>query len=128
MFQFLYIPHISHMYGHICSAHMWHIYVTYIPLLYGCAHDWFQSCLSGRFQPIRCGESSSTPNLLICGVPQGSVLEPILFFLYTADLLRLIRTLHLHLHLYADDTQIYGNGHTADTSTLQSRVAMSSVT
>ena len=89
----------------------------------GCAHDWFQSYLSERFQSVHCGGTSSTPTLLICGVPQGSVLGPILFLLYTADLLRLIRTHHLHPHLYADDTQIYGNGHPADTSTLQSRVS-----
>jgi Reverse transcriptase (RNA-dependent DNA polymerase) len=58
--------------------------------LVGCAHDWFQSYLSGRFQSVRCGGSSSTPTLLICGVPQGSVLGPIRFLIYTADLLRLI--------------------------------------
>ena len=37
----------------------------------GRAHDWFQSYLSGRFQSVRCGGTSSTPTKLYCGVPQG---------------------------------------------------------
>ena len=42
------------------------------------------------------------------GVPQGSVLEPIVFLLYTADILGIVKRHQPHPHAYADDTQIYG--------------------
>ena len=50
--------------------------------------------------------STSDASAVLCGVPQGSVLGPILFLLYTADLLRLVE--RLRPHMYADDTQICG--------------------
>ena len=74
----------------------------------GSAINWFKSYLEGRTQYIRCRTSCSAPTRLLCGVPQGSVLGPILFLLYTAELLQLIQATDLRPHLYADDTQIYG--------------------
>ena len=71
--------------------------------------DWFSSYLQGRGQHIRIRTSSSTPSPVLCHVPQGLVLGPILFLLYTADLLQLIKRFQLIPHDYADDTQIFGS-------------------
>jgi len=72
------------------------------------ARDWFRSYLSGRRQFVGCGGIlSAVP--LICGVPQGSLLGPVLFILYVADLAALVESHGLAPHQYADDTQIYGS-------------------
>jgi len=47
---------------------------------------WFRSYLAGRRQHVRCGGKCSALSDVIYGVPQGSVIGPILFNLYTADL------------------------------------------
>jgi hypothetical protein len=73
------------------------------------ALSWFSSYLSGRTQSVRRGSMSSPPVNMVCGVPQGSVLGPLLFILYTADLPSIIERHQLTPHLYADDTQVYGS-------------------
>src|ERR1700743_2686279 len=50
----------------------------------GVALDWIKSYLTGRKQSVRCDDTVSSASSLICGVPQGSVLGPLLFLLYTA--------------------------------------------
>ena len=60
--------------------------------------DWFTSYLSDRVQHVRTTTSISTPAAVVYGVPQGSVLGLILFLLYTADMLQLIKRHHLMPH------------------------------
>ena len=50
----------------------------------------------------------SASKIILCGIPQGLVLGPILFVLYIADVVRLITRHGLCPHLFADDTQVYG--------------------
>ena len=69
--------------------------------------SWFASYLCGRVQAIKIGQAISQFIELTFGVPQGSVLGPILFTLYTSSLGPIIRRHGLSYHLYADDTQLY---------------------
>jgi len=77
--------------------------------IHGSVLQWFRSYLLGRTQHARRGSARSSAVDLVCGVPQGSVIGPILFILYTADLVALNESLGLSPHLYADDAQIYGS-------------------
>jgi len=90
--------------------------------LNGHALCWFESYLTGRKQCVRCRNSRSLFTMILCAVPQGSVRGPILFLLYTADLLRLVDSHHLHPHLYVDVTQIYGFSDPSGAFQLQLRV------
>jgi len=54
--------------------------------LSGRVQQWLQSYLSGRIQTVGINNQQSMSSTLTCGVPQGSVLGPALFVMYTEDL------------------------------------------
>ena len=73
----------------------------------GTALDWFRSYLSNRSQAVRINNSSSKKMYLNFGVPQGSVLGPILFTLHVAPVADIANKHGVSHMLYADDTQLY---------------------
>ena len=73
----------------------------------GTALSWFETYLTDRCQVIQLNGESFDKMQLQFGVPQGSVLGPLLFTSYTAPLGEIARRHSVELHLYADDTQVY---------------------
>ena len=73
----------------------------------GTALEWFKSYLSNRHQAVVIKGKKSSDHLIKYGVPQGSVLGPVLFTLYTQPLVQEIVKFNLKYHFYADDTQQY---------------------
>ena len=73
----------------------------------GTAFDWFQSYLRNRTQVVAVKGEQSERRKLASGVPQGSVLGPILFTTYTQPLSAVIAKYGHKHYLYADDSQIY---------------------
>ena len=73
----------------------------------GTALSLLSSYLSNRSQSVLIGNHSSSSSPLLTGVPQGSVLGPLLFCLYTSPLSHIFSNSPVSYHLYADDTQLY---------------------
>jgi hypothetical protein len=73
----------------------------------GIVHSWFSSYLSGRLQSVCIAGVPSAAVLLLFGVPQGSVLGPILFTLYNSPIHSISQKHSVADHYYADDDQKY---------------------
>ena len=75
--------------------------------LNGTVLKWFKSYLVNRTQSIVIDHTVSTPSSLTYGVPQGSVLGPLLFSLYVSPLEDIVNAHNLQTMMYADDMQLY---------------------
>ena len=74
---------------------------------------WITSFLNGRTQSVKVNQSFSTTDAVVSGIPQSSVLGPLLFILYINDLPENVISLVL---LFADDTKIFKEINTIEDS------------
>lgn len=71
----------------------------------GCAHEWFKSYLSNRKQFVKINNAESGLQDVTCGVPQGSIIGPLLFLIYVNDMVNSV--MHGEVKMFADDTNIF---------------------
>ena len=88
----------------------------------GTVLEWFRSYLSSRTQFVSINSKKSTTRELTVGIPQGSVMGPVLYLLYTAQLAEVIQSHGLDYHMYADDNQLYFSFKTQEVDLAKSKI------
>ncbi|CAB3985713.1 Hypothetical predicted protein [Paramuricea clavata] len=88
----------------------------------GIVLNWFESYLSNRSLFVNINDMRSATHDVNIGVPQGLVLGPLLYLIYTSPLAEIINRYDLKYHLFADDAQIYISFKTTDVTTSKQRV------
>ena len=78
----------------------------------GCAHKWLTSYLSNRKQFVTYNGTQSKKQTIKCGVPQGSILGPLLFLVNINDLPHICH--NTFPVLFADDTNLFISGKNID--------------
>ena len=71
----------------------------------GSVLEWFKFYLTGRTQTVTISSDTSAAVPLVCNVPQGSMIGPLLFIAYAGDLEKTIDIYSVEHDLYAEDTQ-----------------------
>ena len=91
----------------------------------GTASSWCETDLTGRTQMVTIDNNSSKPSILCFGVPQGSVLGPVLVILYTEPFSNLIERHSISSQSFADNTQLLDCCHPnhSDTTVQVCRIA-----
>jgi len=82
------------------------------------ALDWLRSFVTERTQQIAVGSEKSAVFPCASGIPQGSVLGPILFGMYVSPIGDVISQHNVYYHQYADDLQLYVSLNPTDFGTL----------
>jgi hypothetical protein len=85
-------------------------------------YDWISSYLTGRTQYVDCADQRTEPRHVVYGVPQGSVLGPLLFVLYTTEIGKIVEMNNLNHHSFADDSQIYSSCHPSKVPELKAQL------
>ena len=80
---------------------------------------WFDSHLTGRSQVVDIDGVLSGPKEITCGVPQGSILGPLLFLIYVNDMVDAVKC---KLLLYVDDSALMVSH--SDVNIIQERLSM----
>ena len=73
----------------------------------GTVLSWIKSFIEDLTQSVQFVGDQSDKSPVLCGVLQGSVLGPILFILYTSDVIGIAHRHGIHVHAYADDSQLH---------------------
>jgi len=89
----------------------------------GTVISWLESFLSNRTMSVSHYSASKTASVTR-GVPQGSVLGPLLFSLFTADIQAIVMRHDLKIHIFADDILVYGSTTTKDLPSFTSRISL----
>ena len=105
---FLDVRKAFHSINHEILLHKMHDYFG----ISGIHLKWFESYLSNREQQCMVNGQISSPKNIICGIPQRSILGPLLFLLYINDMPKSLK--YVTPSMYADDTEIYASSKHCD--------------